>query len=337
MSFKRAGLTKISLGGMLFTIMKKILTLIIIASMLSFETTSVSAYWIWTPQTKKWINPKYAPKDTPKEQFDFALGYFNEKDYKKAIAEFEKVIKYFRRSEQAPEAQYYIGLCHENLNNLYEAFLAFQKVIDNYPYTQKINDVVQHQYQIGELFFSGKKAKLLGMPIVPAYDKAVEVFNKVVENAPYGQYADIAQYRIGECYKILGLYQEAIDSFKKVIDNYPNSNLVDKAKFQVAYCSSVSSLKPSYDQQMTEEALDEFKKFVKEHPDSELKDEALKAKRELEERKAKNAFDIAMFYEKKKRFSSAIIYYSEVVKNFPNSSWAPKALEKIKMLESKIR
>ena len=61
--------------------------------MLLLMTSAASAYWIWTPETKKFVNPKYAVKDSPKEQFDYAMKFYQAKDYQKAAAEFMAVPK----------------------------------------------------------------------------------------------------------------------------------------------------------------------------------------------------------------------------------------------------
>src|SRR3989338_4867648 len=80
-----------------------------------------SAFWVWTPETNKWVNPKFSVKDTPQEQLDFALEFFQAEDYPKAVNEFEKLIKYYPRAREAAEAQYHIGLSFEKQNQLYDA------------------------------------------------------------------------------------------------------------------------------------------------------------------------------------------------------------------------
>ena len=82
------------------------------------------AYWVWTPETGKWVNPKYAVKDTPKEQFEWAMSFYEIKDHKRGISEFKKLVENYPRSEYAPKSQYYIGLSLEDLGNYYESFLA---------------------------------------------------------------------------------------------------------------------------------------------------------------------------------------------------------------------
>jgi outer membrane protein assembly factor BamD (BamD/ComL family) len=45
----------------------------------------------------------------------------------------------------------------------------------------------------------------------------------------------------------------------------------------------------------------------------------------IKEKEAENSFVIAQFYGKQKNFKAARIYYKEVVKNYPDTSWSPKA------------
>jgi outer membrane protein assembly factor BamD (BamD/ComL family) len=71
----------------------------------------------------------------------------------------------------------------------------------------------------------------------------------------------------------------------------------------------------------------------------EVPPEAKKVLKELKEKKAQSLFKIAKFYERQKLYKSAVIYYEEIVKKYPKTSWAPKALERIEELkrEKKVK
>ena len=43
------------------------------------------AFWVWTPDSGKWENPKYATKDTPEEQLQYAMDFYEVKNYKMAL------------------------------------------------------------------------------------------------------------------------------------------------------------------------------------------------------------------------------------------------------------
>ena len=142
-----------------------------------------SAYWVWTPETKKFINPKYAVKDSPKEQLDWAMAFYDSKDYERAAFEFEKLAKQYEFSEYAPKAQYYVGLCYENMGKYYLAFQNYQKAIDNFPHIDNIEEIIARQSSIGDMYASKENPKVLGTDIMTSYDRAIEIYQKVVDNA----------------------------------------------------------------------------------------------------------------------------------------------------------
>lgn len=296
-----------------------------------------SAYWIWTPETGKFINPKHAVKETPKEQFDWAKSLLDAKDYKRSIGEFEKLIKHYPLSKLASSAQFYIAEIYENTHEYYKAFKNYQLVIDKYPYSEKVDEIIKRQYRIGNLFYTGQKAKIFGMAIVPAQEKAIEIFGQVVENAPYGEYADISQFKLGQCHMDQNDYINAALAFKEIIENYPKSTLIDDAKYQIAVCAANAATGPQYNEEDTEKAVAEFKEFVKRYPDSQMEKEARSFIRELENQSAEKDFDIARFYEKRGNLKSALIYYEEVVVKYPKTEFAAKALEKIQVIRKQMK
>jgi len=312
--------------------MRKILIFLMIAG-ICLTAKPVFSYWVWTPESGKWENPKHAAKDTPEEQLVYAVDFYKKGNFKAALREFKKLVKHYPLSKEAPTAQYYIGRIMEDLGNHYEAFKTYQKIIDLYPYTELVDEVIEREFKIGELFFLGKKINVLGPLKVPAKDKAIEIFKTVTDNAPYGKYAEKAIFNTGLTYREISDYDNAIMMFKDLIDKYPNSELIDKARYQLAECSKEVSLKPDYDQTPTIVAREEFEDFIKKHPDSELSGEAKGIIDKLKNKEAQNAYNIAEFYEKREIFKSAIIYYKDVVQNYPGTEWAQKAMERLSEID----
>jgi len=310
--------------------MKRIILVALLV--LGIFTTPCYPYWIWTPKTGKWVNPKYLPKPTPKEQFAYAKDFYDVKKYKEALREFKKLITVFPKSFEASESQYYCGLIEEERGNLYEAFLAYQKVIDKYPFSERIQEINEREYKIAEQFMAGAKRKALGVTL-PVETPAVEILTKVIENSTYGPLAPKAQYKLGLVLKGLLRYYEAEDAFNKVISNYPNSEWVEPSKFQIASCRAAVSRGPDYDQGAMQEAKEKFEEFVKEHPDAVLSMEAEKNIGILREKEAAASYNIAKFYEKQKAYPAAKIYYNDCVDNYADTVWAARAAERLQMLE----
>lgn len=301
---------------------------------LGFSFNPAYAYWIWTPKTNKWVNPRSAVKSTPKEQFDFAKNLYDIKNYEEAKREFRKLLKAYPKSAEAAESQYYLGRIEEDKDNLYEAYQAYQRVIDKYPFSERIQEIIEREYKIGEAFMSGERRKAWGITL-PVENPSIEIFSKVVENSTYGPLAPKAQYKLGLVLKGLLRYYEAEEAFNKVISSYPDSEWSAAAKFQIAECRSAVSRGPDYDQVASQEAKQKFEEFVREHPDAELSQEAQQNIDQLNEKEAESSYNTAIFYEKQKAYESAKIYYNDIINNHSQSPWAAKAMERLQIIGKK--
>jgi len=310
------------------------IAVVFVVVFLALSLSPAYAYWIWTPKTGKWVNPKSAVKSTPKEQFALAKGFYDEKKYEDAKREFKKLLKAYPKTFEAAESQYYLGLTEDVQGNLYAAYQAYQRVVDKYPFSERIPQIIEREYKIAEAFMSGEKRKAMGVPL-PVENPAIEIFTKVIDNSTYGPLAPAAQYKLGLVLKGLMRYYEAEDAFNKVISNYPDSEWAAPSKFQIASCEAAVSRGPEYDQGSAGEAKEKFEAFVKEHPDAVLSTEAEKNIEELNEKEAASNYNIARFYEKQKAFEAARIYYQEVIDKYPNSPWSAKAMERLRILGKK--
>lgn len=307
-------------------------TLILTIGLLFFCLQPCYSYWIWTPKSGKWVNPKNAPKSTPKEQFEYAKSFYDQKKYEEAKREFQRLFKNYPKSAEASEGQYYLGLIEEEQGDIYAAYLAYQLVIDKYPFSERIQEIIEREYKIGERFMSGEKRKAFGV-VLPVENPAIEIFNKVIENSSYGPYAARAQYKLGLVLKGLMRYYEAEEAFNKVVANYPSNEWAEAAKFQLAACRAAVSRGPEYDQGAAQEAQDKFEEFVRDHPDAVLSKEAEKNINQLRLKEAESQYNIARFYEKQKAYDAAKIYYNDIINNYSEEPWPQKAAERLQVLE----
>ena len=315
--------------------MRRPLTLLWTAILLISATTPASAYWVWTPKTGKWVNPRTQPKDSPQDQFDFASKIYEQKDDKQAVREYLRLVRHYPKSSQAPDAQFMAGQCYEQLEQPYQAFLMYKKLVEIYPYSPRFKDAIARSYAIGESFYDGAKIRpIQPVPIkVPALDKAVEIFDHIVVQAPYGEFGDKAQFRLGQTQRKLGNYGEALKAFLKLVQEYKQSPLIEEARYNTAFCAKQLSLKPAYDQESTDQAIEWFQDFITSHPGSELLPEAQQSLLQLRGHKAESLFTVAEFYRRQKKWPSAAIYYRRIVEQYADTSWAGQAVARLTELE----
>src|SRR3989338_4005070 len=323
-----------------FANMRRVIILILsfLFSAMALSPSRGFAFWVWTPETNKWENPKYAVKDTPTEQLQHALASYQSKEYKESVRELRKLIDHYPRAREAADAQYYIGSSWEQMDNPQEAFKNYQEVIDKYPFSERSAEIVQKQYDIAVKLLEGRgKRGLLAQTFSNTDYPAVDMFKAVIKNAPYGKLAAPARYKIGLYFLENAMYQEARDEFEKVMNDYPESEWAGAAQYQIAVSDSKRSADAPHDQKITQAAGKEFKEFVEHYPDAELSSQAKDQIQGLRDKEAESNFHIAQFYEKNKKYDSARIYYQMIVDEFQNSRWTAQALNKIRELSRKIQ
>ena len=262
------------------------------------------------------------------------MSYFENNKFDLAKREFRKLLKAYPKSVEAAESQYYLGVAEEKQGKFYEAYQAYQMVIDKYPFSERIQEIIELEYKIAERFMAGEKRKALGIDL-PVENPAIEIFGKVVENSTYGALAPKAQYKLGLVLKGLMRYYEAEEAFNIVVSRYSDSEWSAAAKFQIASCRASLSKGFAYDQGSAQEAKEKFQEFVQEHPDAVLSMDAEKSISQIREKEAEANYNSAAFYEKQKAFNSAKIYYNSVVNDYAQSPWAAKATARLQIMEQK--
>ncbi|MCK4852577.1 MAG: outer membrane protein assembly factor BamD [Candidatus Omnitrophica bacterium] len=323
--------------------MKKNIPFHIILSITFFFIFSISAcrvcsaFWIWTPKSNTAVNPKFAAKDTPDEQFEWAMRFFKNKEFQRSADEFIRLTRHYRDSDLAPEAQYYAGRSFEELGKYYFAYENYQKTVDSYPYTRRLEEIIEREYNIANILQTKETPKLMDLELNVSLDRAVTIYKKIIENSTFGKYADKSLYRMAECYRRMRNYNKAVDAYDRLVTDHPNSELVSEARYQLAYTMYEASLDPDYDQEGTEEALKKFERISKTTPVPAIAEEAEKAIGVLRGRKAQSLLKVAAFYEKQGRYGSALVYYRDVLARFPETDAAGEAEERAGKLEKRSR
>lgn len=288
----------------------------------------IFAYWEWTPETDKWINPKLYVGETSLEQWTIAINIYKTEDYESALREFQKLLENFPTSEEASETQFMIGDCQEKLGLLYEACQSYQEVIAKFPSTNRFKEIVERQKKIADYFYNERtedmsiKEKTKGIFSISNWEKAANIYQMAIKNYPYYEKADEIQFRIADCYMKLGRYEMARVEFEKLSFQYPDSKWLEEAEYLKSICWLNESVKFPNNEQLFENTIKGFEGFISKYPKSEFIDDAKAELKKLNDRKIERIYEIAKFYEKNKEPKAAKIYYLQIVEQFPDSIWA---------------
>ena len=280
----------------------------------------------------KWQQPR------AKDQLEVAQAAFDKKAYSLALKAARRVVKVWPLSDYAPRAQYLVARCYEATGKEEKAFKTYQSLLEKQPKIANFDEILQRQYAIANQYLAGKWFKLWGyIPLFPSMERTAKMYGDIVKSGPYSVVAPPSQLKIGTAYerqKTLGFktpdYPAAIQAYDTAADRYNDQPTVaSEAIFRagMAYRKEVQS--PDRDQSNAGHAIAKFTDFMALYPNDPRVPQAQKIIATLKGEQARGSYDIARFYEKRKKWEGARIYYNEVQLLDPNSPYAAQALRRL--------
>jgi len=324
----------------LFTALRKNAVILSALLLIFFIAKPADCVWVWSRETGKFRNIDDVVKESAKDQFAFAEEMEKQEEFEKAYKSYKKLVEHFPDSVLAGRAQYRTGRCLEKVGRYSKAFQAYQAVFDKYPSFAEPESVLERQFAIAETYYHGKKKEipLLGIGIFSGKSDAVKFLDQIAKNAPFSKYAEKGKFMAGVMLEQMDRYEDsdsgegAVSAYKFVVERFPDGEFADDAQFRMGMSYYAIAKKARYNRKAFDFSVMNFQKYVRLYPKGEFVEEAQSKIKELDYRGAKGTFNVARFYEKKKKTDAALIYYREVVAKYPLSEWAEKAEIRIKAL-----
>ena len=279
---------------------------------------------------------------TAKDQLEVAEAAFKQEDYSLAFKAARRVVTVFSLSDYAPEAQYLVGRCYEAQHYDEKAFAEYQKVLEKYPKSEKVKEVLLRQYEIALRFLHGQWFKLWGyIPMFPSMDRTAGMFEKIVKGGPYSDVAPHAQLRLGAAREKQKHYPEAVKAYERAADRYHDRPVIAAdALYRAGISYQKQAATAEYDQSAAGKAITTFTDFMTLYPDDRRAPEAQGIIASLKYEQARGNFAIAQFYEKRRKWEGARAYYNEVVNlllDRPESPYAVQARQRIEAIKQHMQ
>jgi len=291
--------------------------------------------WVYEPvgSEGKWRRTR------AKDQLEVAQAAFDKGDFSLAARASRHLVKTWPLSDYAPKAQYLVGRCYEAQGQDEKAFEHYQKILEKYPKSEYVNEVLVREYEIANRFLKGQWFKLWGfIPMFPSMDRTAELFDKIVRNGPYSEVAPHAQLRIGAAREKQSHFNEAVKAYEAAADRYHDRPAIAAdALYRAGIAYQKQAKTAEYDQSMAGSAVASLNDFVTLFPEDKRVSDAQKITSSLKVEQARGNFKIAEFYEKRKRWAGALIYYNEVASSLPDSPAAAEARHRIEAIKKRLQ
>lgn len=152
----------------------------------------------------------------------FALGeHLKKKDIKAAIAAYQKIIKMYPQSRQAPQAYLRIGDIYLQEKHYSEAIIYYTSLLQKYPQSEEEDRAL---FNLSRCYLSRNDI-----------DKALPLLSLLVESFPESDLREKALFLIGESLEKKKEYEKAIQIFQEIQRMYPDSpTLTVRARERIA-------------------------------------------------------------------------------------------------------
>jgi outer membrane protein assembly factor BamD len=182
-------------------------------------------------------------------------------------------------------------------------------------------------YQRGQETLEG--GTWLGVIPRVQHDEAIEIFQSIIDNYPYSEYAVLAELRIADAYFDDEKYEEALAYYRDFADLHPQHEMVPYTIYRAALCHERRMRSPNRDQTPTRDALLFLDRLLAHYPYSEYATDAEVLWRTLRTRLAQHVKEIADFYASHDEWESAAERYRTILNEYPGLGFDAEALYRL--------
>ncbi len=289
-----------------------------------------SAYAVEEQGRSTWRTSFDKRMPTSAKQWEYARETQNKGWLKKADRRMLYLVRRWPNSQEAPWAQRARADMFYARGKLKVAFKEYQYLIENYSSRMTDYDsVLESQFEIAVDVMNRRRMRwLFGGYRAPEY--AVGHFEDVIRNGPQWSRAPEAQFLIGKCHQEAKELELAISAYGVLGYRYPDSPFSEEGAWQ--QIAGLDKLRKEYPSslEILDRTLTATTVFLTTYPTSGNKERIIQLRNNLYEVKAKKLFDEAAFYAKvPKKPEAAIIYYEQMIEEYPKSKLVPDARKRI--------
>jgi outer membrane protein assembly factor BamD len=135
-----------------------------------------------------------------------------------------------------------------------------------------------------------------------------------------------ARYYLAESYFQMGDRVQAAHEFRKIADEFPASEYASLALLRAGDANLRLWRRPEVDPTPGETALAIYQEVAERYPDTDAAARAALHVRRLQNLFAEKTYKNGLFYFRRKAYDSAILYFKDVIANYPDAARTPDAL-----------
>lgn len=298
----------------------------------SFSTLSAG----YTLKEGKWIESSEVSTMSASDHHTALLKSREEKAWAEVIKQAKIVIQNFPDSPFYQESLFYLAEGAYETADYEIAEKNLTKYLNKQGVLQHFRAAIEMKFQIAEQFRQGARKHLLGLQAmpkwVPAHEEALKLYEEVILALPNDELAAKALYGKASLQVQEEDHTASIESYQTLIRRFPKNNLAPEAYVEIGKIYLAQCKEKYPDTDFLDLAEINLRKFRQDFPTDERVCLAEKMIREMQEIYAESFFEIAQFFERTKKPHASMIYYSKIIKTYPETKAAAFSQKRLALL-----
>ena len=244
------------------------------------------------------------------------------------------VVQKYPLSIFTPDAYLQLAVLYKLDGQFEEAYRCLELIVKNYPGFEKYKAVISEEYELANAIQKGARPYLWGMiPWFKDFNLAIKIYESVVKNAPYSDYAPLALMNIALVANEIDKPEAAIDALDRIINTYPDSSLTPDAYLEMAKTYREMSEGADYDQASVVKAMDFYQDFMILFPQNAAIANAEAGFELMQDIHARSRLVMGDFYYYyRNNNKAAAIFYNQTITAAPKSPAALEAREGLRKI-----
>jgi outer membrane protein assembly factor BamD len=280
------------------------------------------------------------PNDPPDQLLVRGKKFLEDGENKYAANHFQAIKSRHPESQEDEEATYLFA--EAKLRQRYggACFKALQDFATRYPNSRYSVAAAETEYKLGMAYYEKTLSGILFFkpdPVVGA--RVMEHMQVHYRNHAL---ADDALLQSGEFFIKKKRWEAGLTFYRRLLQEYPRSTHILRARYQYAYCLWRMNEGADYDERLLTDAHRGFRDFIaavrQEGKGEELAKQVETAEKtivEIDERMAHKYYRVGRFYERTKRYGSALFYYNLCLATYPDNKYAKKCAKRAEVLKGR--
>lgn len=290
----------------------------------------------WELQDSRWKSVEQPPATNRQNTSDPKLDAIERDIAGRAYRAASKdLIKWFQSNKGSPEFDRALYLMSEALygyGDRIKAFYYLDQLLDEYPESEYFTRALEKQYQIADVFLSGYKRRLLGIPMLGAESEAIEMLFRIQSRSPNSRIAERSLLRTADHYFANKDYDFAVDAYGAYLKGYPRSPNAPQVKLRRAYSNLFQFEGSKFDPTPVLDARQQFLELQAESPDLAASEDVGSMIARIDEALAGKLEYTATFYQRTRQPKAASYTWRDLAQRYPTSPKSDKARERIERL-----